>query len=459
MQSNGAAAAQEIPLKDIFYSYLAGFKRFLALMLVLVCAGGVLGFGYSAISNSSGYTASATLSITAKYYATDVSYYSASTAQQLADTFPSVLTGSAMMSVVAQDLGVDSVDAAVGINFIEDTNMFTLNVTAADADSASAVLQSIIDNYSLVTKYVISNLQLNEVNAPSVSKTEGGFLRSVKFTGIGLLLGLIADFCVLTLFTLSYSGLQRPEEVEEKVNIPLIGTIIKEKGGANAKNAPYSLVGPNAPPKFQESVFYTRNAVLRAIRSGGLKSVIVTAAREGEGGSTVAANIAFSLQSKLSRVILIDCDLRRPAVSRLCKIDKPPFTLNEVLDGKVDWKSAVCTLEPGGPDVICAARSNFAGELICSDNMKILLNELKSEYDAVIIDAPPCADVSDARAIAITADALLLVTSREGASVAEIKESAESFKASGIKIIGSVFNKAAKVSGRGKTPAPQKTRG
>lgn len=93
-------------------------------------------------------------------YGYNQSYSDETTAGQLSKTFPYILTSGALSDIVAESLGVDSIPASISAEAIQDTSIFTINVTASDPQIAYDVLQAVIKYYPQVAEYIIGDTQL-----------------------------------------------------------------------------------------------------------------------------------------------------------------------------------------------------------------------------------------------------------------------------------------------------------
>ncbi|GAB7387955.1 CpsD/CapB family tyrosine-protein kinase [Bacillaceae bacterium] len=179
-----------------------------------------------------------------------------------------------------------------------------------------------------------------------------------------------------------------------------------------------------------------------------VKSILVTSSAPSEGKSTTIANLAVVLAQAEKRVVLIDADLRKPMIHHFFHCPSMPG-LSHLLTGQrkldeVKIPSFVKGLEliPSGP-----IPPNPA-ELLGSQRMRQLLQELSAEYDHVLVDAPPVLAVTDAQLLASQVDGVLLVvhagkTDKEAAVKA--KELLVNVQA---KILGVVLN-GRKIKGEG----------
>jgi exopolysaccharide transport family protein len=160
---------------------------------------------------------------------------------------------------------------------------------------------------------------------------------------------------------------------------------------------------------FAESVRAVRLAIQRAGRHEPAKSIMVTSSIDGEGKTTLAANLALSIASLGQRAILVEGDLRNPEMSRsLCPQAKVGVV--EVALGRARFDQALFFDRPTGLAVLPAPPKprGTANDFVFSDAMRNMLDHLRKHFDYVIIDAPPLVPLVDARALGEVADRVVL---------------------------------------------------
>lgn len=143
---------------------------------------------------------------------------------------------------------------------------------------------------------------------------------------------------------------------------------------------------------------------------GNLRSVMVTSAMPGEGKTTAAVNLGIVTGLSLDRrVLLIDCDMRRPSVHQSLGL-QPTNGLAEVLDGKVDPDVAITRVEGANLDVLpVRGRPANPSELLGSPRMVNLMTELRSRYDRIILDTPAALGLPDAKSVSEFCDGIVVV--------------------------------------------------
>jgi capsular exopolysaccharide synthesis family protein len=141
-----------------------------------------------------------------------------------------------------------------------------------------------------------------------------------------------------------------------------------------------------------------------------LRSIVVVSAKPGEGKTTAAINLAAVTALSLdTRVVLVDCDLRRPRVHQVLGL-RPEAGLSEVLTGQASLDLAITKVDGANFDVVAVrAKPPNPSELLGSARMREVIEELSRDYDRVIVDSPAALDLPDAKAISEICDGLIMV--------------------------------------------------
>ncbi|MDB5654388.1 MAG: exopolysaccharide biosynthesis protein [Tardiphaga sp.] len=161
---------------------------------------------------------------------------------------------------------------------------------------------------------------------------------------------------------------------------------------------------------FAEAVRAVRLAIQRTLRAEPIKIVVLTSAVDGEGKTTLAANLALSLATLGIKTLLIDGDLRNPGLTRaLCP--HADAGLLQVAMGEVSLEQALLHDRDTGLSILpspAVKDDNAITELMFSERITDLLGELRQHYELIIIDAPPLVPLVDGRALAELADRIVL---------------------------------------------------
>ncbi len=141
-----------------------------------------------------------------------------------------------------------------------------------------------------------------------------------------------------------------------------------------------------------------------------VRSIVVTSAYPGEGKTTAAVNLAAVTALSLGRrVLLVDCDLRKPKVHESLGIN-PEYGLTEVLLDQTDLDKAVVKVEGANLEVLAVrGKPPNPSELLGSDRMRELMQEMTARYDRVILDSPAALGLPDAKCVAELSDGMVMV--------------------------------------------------
>jgi capsular exopolysaccharide synthesis family protein len=182
----------------------------------------------------------------------------------------------------------------------------------------------------------------------------------------------------------------------------VIATSSKEAVELVAQSRPHS--------QMAESYRALRTSLLLTNLGAPPKVIIVTSALPQEGKTTTSMNTALVLAQKGVRVLLIDADLRRPSIHKILGMG-PRSGLSNVLTGSATLQQTITrsSILPNLYILPAGTPPPNPAELLASTNMRDVLEELRGQYDHIVVDTPPTLSVTDAVVLSPRADAIVLV--------------------------------------------------
>ena len=395
------------------------------------------------------YKTSTTFVVTAKGMNTNV-YQNLNSTQQLAQQFTEILDSNVLKKKVAQDLNMSSLNIDSSVDLVPETNLITLSVKAGTAVESYRILQSIMKNYNTVSDYAIKNVIIETIQSPAVSMAPINPLNEKKT----MVIAFIAAVAVLMVLVAGISYLRdtikNPKDVTSKLDTRLLGSIYHEKKSKSLKLRKkkefVSMLISNPLRSFQyaESNKMMASRVRSYLDKENAKTLLVTSVMENEGKSTVAANLALGLAQEGNRVMLIDCDFRKPAQYKIFDMEgKNGDDLGKVLTGKAGTENLIRNWNDTNLYMILnRTSSNSIETMLKSTTLRQIVGFCRQNMDYVIIDTSPLALVSDTEELAQMADASVLVVRQDTVLTKDINDAIDILNNTRGKVLGCVLNDA-----------------
>jgi polysaccharide biosynthesis transport protein len=217
---------------------------------------------------------------------------------------------------------------------------------------------------------------------------------------LGVLVGLMLGIGIAFLREITDSTMRTAEEVGSLSDRPILALIPSID----------SFERDHQRATFAEAFGTLRTSVLLDVGAPAPRSLLITSTQPQEGKTTISTNLALSMARMGRRVLLVDADIRRPAVHRALKLDAR-LGLVDYLAGRAEWRALLHRSVMNGLDVLPAGRPpTDPADLLSSGRMKQLMDVAYAEYDVVILDSPALfINAPDARILAPLVEATVLV--------------------------------------------------
>ncbi len=289
--------------------------------------------------------------------------------------------------------------------------------------------------------------QLNNVRIMDYARTPGSPIRPNKKqnAALGLLVGIFLGGGLAFFLEYMDTSIRTIGDIEKYLSWPVLGIIPRFEQTVKGKTS-----GSEIQPmvsKFPKSASAEAYRTLRTnIQLTDLdnpaKFLIVTSAIPLEGKSTTSLNLAVALAQKEGKVLLVDADLRKPTIHKLLHLDNSSgladlLVKNSELAASVKQSKDIDNLWV----LTSGSIPSNPSEILGSSRMKILVEQMKKEYEYVIFDTPPLISVSDSAILASQADGILMVV-RPGKVKGEVgRRTKELLERIGTPVLGCVFNR------------------
>jgi capsular exopolysaccharide synthesis family protein len=301
--------------------------------------------------------------------------------------------------------------------------------------------------YDQIAEYDISRDQEGyRLQQISQVRIERSMKQVIKLVGTCGILGMALVFCLAYFREWSDTTLKTLADVTAVSRETVVGTVpalqitpdlvrLAQERGLDASLCYYYRPGSRDAEAYRT----IRTSLFVAIKDGQ-KVIQISSASPGEGKSTTSANLAIAMAQSGKKVLLIDCDLRRPTLHHLLALPQE-IGLTDALLNEIEWRNAVRPTVIDNLSVMTAGLCpDHPAELLSTAALGAIIKQARQEYDILLLDSPPILAVSDPCIISPHADGLLLVVRMKKTRRAAVQRVRETLAAHGVSVTGVVAN-------------------
>ncbi|MCP4542717.1 MAG: polysaccharide biosynthesis tyrosine autokinase [Chloroflexi bacterium] len=343
------------------------------------------------------YTTTTTLRVAAN--GSSVSYGDLLYSQRLMNTYPAIVTSGPVQTQVEEQLGLDDWPK-IKVEFPADSELMQIVVTgdsphmlAEVANTLAEILIAENKKTKIGRSFTISLIDpATTPNSPTGPDT-------VLYLVLGAVLGITGGLGLAFLFENLDTRLYTSQQIETVSKLPVLALIPSVKKGQAA-----FMNGNSA----QGEAFRRLRTNIFASNQEGVQTILVTSAEPGEGKSTTTANLALAIAQAGQSVVVVDSDLRRPTLHKVFKLSNQ-MGLSTLLEQKAKLAEAMQNSKAGVKVLTSGPRPSNPAELLASPEMTALIEQLRQQFEVVLLDTSALLAVIDAAVIVPTADHVLLV--------------------------------------------------
>lgn len=403
------------------------------------------------------YTSTATFAVSTKGNSNALSNLSLT--KGLTEVFSTVFESDILKSKVAEAMEVSSLDADITAEVIPETNLLKVSVTAGTPKRAFQTLSLTIDNYDSISNYLFENAILTVIKEPNVPMAPSNALASGRLKKEAAAAGAVLAIILLAVLSARRETIQTRQTARHQLEGELFGSISHDAKNviadqAKTENTSFKrmrkkkvktaalITNPLVSYHFQEDCQKLCSRLDYYMKKHERQILLISSAAENEGKSTVAANLALSLTSRNKKVLLVDCDFRKPSQQKIFGIKKEAsmdFAAYLQDPARVSMESVL--IEQNGITLAVNQTSyEKTQKLITTKQMKAFLQTQKERFDYIILDSPPMLVATDAEALTRVAEEAMLVVRQDWSIIRDINDCIDIMRSGNAHFIGYVLN-------------------
>lgn len=350
----------------------------------------------------------------------------------------------------AADPRLTNFNGTISAAQVGDSNFIIVSATADTPEDAFLALTAVVDVFPKVADFISTRNILNIMRNPAVSSVPSNQVDNTQITRTAAIVGAFLMSAMICYFSFISETIQTRTGARQLLDAPIIATISHERKNRTLKtmlqrsNKQVQVLSPTTSFSYTEQISTICSHLEHEAAARGRKVFLISGVGENEGKSTVAGNVAAALALKGHNVAVVDCDLRKPALSKffagqynsplpLNKLLAQPYSRDNLLQCMVPHSElSMYMLFPINSD----PRSS---ELLSTGTMATVIQQLRV-FDYVIVDSPPMGMFPDAETLADLVDGSMLVVRQDYTAACDINDAVDTLKKYKGAFLGIILN-------------------
>lgn len=433
--------------------YLAVARRWWWLLVLATLVGGITAYVVSQVVTPT-YRATTTMLVVQQQDEGNVGLADLQASERLANTFSELITVRPVLERAIEVGGLsvtpEELEERLSVTAPPTTQLLEVTADASTAEAARDLANLVAETFIATNQSALADRPgtvsiVERAEAPLEPAAPSPALNAL----IGAFLAFAAAATIVGVAEYLDDTVKDDESVARLTGLSVVGHVSQFARPAKPGDAVRAGVDPLSREGEAYRSVRTNVTFATGGRQGRLRRLLITSPGPGEGKSTTAANLAVVFGLAGSRVLLIDADLRRPGQHRVFGIPNTTGLTNLLASGGIGIDEAVhrttyerVWLLPSGPI------PGNPSELLGSERMGTLLEELESHFDTLIIDSPPALAVTDPAVLSMAVSASVIVVQQGRTRNNELKSAVQRLAVGGKPIAGVVINRVSGAQNR-----------
>lgn len=372
-------------------------------------------------------------------------------ARTMSTTYMETLKLRSFLTEVSEEIGGayswEQIKKMMQVSSVNETEYIMVSVTADDPKMAYKIAKCVCEKAQGKFSEIFKGgeaIIVDKVIYPQYADSKGGLQKVC----VSLVLGGALGALIIILINFFDRRIRKSEEISSEYNISILGETMLSESGKKRKDRK-KRIHSEIDRIIDDNTDFDTVETYKAIRTNIMfsvpkhekgKIIVVTSASPGEGKTTTSINLALIFAQMGVKVLLIDCDLRKPRVHRYMGL-KRGVGVSNIICGYTEAENAIHREVKENLDVITAGDiPPNPAELFENQSFAGMIDQLQNEYEYIFVDTPPMTVVTDAVVVMKHCTGTILVA-RQGVTITDLFASAVAeAKRANAKILGAIFH-------------------